>query len=371
MAAELAKHGFVRGVASSCVFRHESRDLQCVVHGDDFSFCGCEDDLKWVTAQMETSFMIKVVGQFGPDAHDLQEIRILNRILKWSGTGITYEADPRNAELLARDLGATGPAVTTAGVKPAKEEEEKPLEGVAVRQYRSGAARANYLAQDRPDLSFAAKELCRHMSAPTETNWAALLRIVRYLKAEPRVVYRYLWQKECSLSIYVDTDFAGCVKTRKSTSGGCAFRGGHLVKHWASTQRVLTLSSAEAELAGIVKGSTEGLGLRSLAADLGWTLALKVYTDSSAAIGICKRTGIGKVRHLATAQLWVQDRIWTKDSELYKVAGSDNPADMLTKHLARDTLDKHVAFAGLVRQTGRAESAPTINNLTTRATSEA
>ena len=133
-----------------------------------------------------------------------------------------------------------------------------------------------------------------------------------------------------------------------------------MVKHWSSTQRVVTLSSAEAELTGIVKGSTEGLGLRSLAADLGWTLALKVFTDSSAAIGICKRTGIGKVRHLATGQLWVQDRIRTKDFELFKVAGEDNPADMLTKHLTRETLDKHLNFAGMERQTGRAETAPMI-----------
>ena len=284
LAAELVKHGFVRGAASSCVFRHALRDLQCVVHGDDFTFCGCEADLKWATQQMETSFMIKIVGQLGPDAHDLQEIRILNRILRWTATGIDYEADPRHAELLARDLDPPGPSVSTAGVKPAKEEEEKPLAGMAVRQFRSGAARANYLAQDRADLSFAAKELCRRMSGPTEADWTALLRIVRYLKAEPRVIYKYLWQEDSTLSVYVDTDFAGCGKTRKSTSGGCAFRGSHMVKHWSSTQRVVTLSSAEAELTGIVKGSTEGLGLRSLAADLGWTLTLKVFTDSSVAM---------------------------------------------------------------------------------------
>ena len=48
--------------------------------------------------------------------------------------------------------------------------------------------------------------------------------------------------------------------------------GGHLAKHWASTQRVITLSSGEAELAGVVKGAAEALGLRSLGADLGWDL---------------------------------------------------------------------------------------------------
>jgi hypothetical protein len=314
---------------------------------------------------METSFMIKIVGQLGPDAHDLQEIRILNRILRWTETGIDYEADPRHAELLARDLDSSGPSVSTAGVKIAKEEEEKekPLVGMAIRQFRSGAARANYLAQDRVDVSFAAKELCRQMSDPTEKAWAALLRIVRYLRTEPRVIYKYQWQKDSAISVYVDTDFAGCIKTRKSTSGGCAFRGAHMVKHWSSTQRVVTLSSAEAELTGIVKGSTEGLGLRSLAEDFGWTTSLKIFTDSSAAMGICRRTGFGKVRHLATGQLWIQDRIRSKDIELYKVAGNDNPADMLTKHLARETLDKHLAFAGMKRQAGRAETAPTIDNL--------
>ena len=131
-----------------------------------------------------------------------------------------------------------------------------------------------------------------------------------------------------------------------------------MVKHWSSTQKAVTLSSAEAELAGIVKGSTDGLGLRSLAADLVWTSALKVFTDPSAAIGIRKRIGIGKVRHLATGQLWVQDRIRLKDFELFKVAGNDNPADMLTEHLARDVLDKHLTFAGMERKSGRADSAP-------------
>ena len=80
-------------------------------------------------------------------------------------------------------------------------------------------------------------------------------------------------------------------------------------------------------------------------------------------MGICKRTGIGKVRHLATGQLWVQDRIRTKDFELYKVAGDDNPADMLTKDLAREFLDKHMNFAGMERKTGRADTAPTIDCL--------
>ena len=135
--------------------------------------------------------------------------------------------------------------------------------------------------------------------------------------------------------------------------------GTHLIKHWASTQKVITLSSGEAELYGVVKGATEALGLRSLAQDLGiGTLEIHLHADSSAAIGICNRSGIGKVRHLATGLLWIQERIRSKDIKLYKVLGTENPADLLTKHLPRDAVDKHIATFQTFRQGGRAESAP-------------
>ena len=247
----------------------------------------------------------------------------------------------------------------TAGAKATKEESESTLlVGTAIKQFRSGAARANYLSLDRADLSSATKERCRRMAAPRESDWAALLRVVKYLKAEPRVAYRYRWQKGSDLRIYGDTGIAGCLQTRRSTSGGCAMRGSHLVKHWSSTQKVVTLSSGETELTGIVKGAVEGLGLRSLSADLGWDSKLRTYADSSAAIGICRLPGIGKVRHLATDQLWVQEWIRNKDFELYKVLGTERPADMMTKHVPRETLDTHLTFTDLHREAGRAMTAP-------------
>ena len=82
------------------------------------------------------------------------------------------------------------------------------------------------------------------------------------------------------------------------------FAGGHLLKHWSVTQKTFTLSSGEAELGGVVKAATEGIGLQSLAQDLGLDFSLQLYADSSAAIGICRRSGIGRVRHLEVGQLW-------------------------------------------------------------------
>ena len=65
LASELLKHGFVRGKASTCVFVHPTRDLRCVVHGDDFIFAGGDDDLTWIEARMHESFLIKIVGKLG------------------------------------------------------------------------------------------------------------------------------------------------------------------------------------------------------------------------------------------------------------------------------------------------------------------
>jgi hypothetical protein len=224
--------------------------------------------------------------------------------------------------------------------------------------FRSFAARANYLAMDRPDLSQATKELCRRMSAPKAADLQALGRVARYLVGAARVVYEYPWQHGPVLRAFSDSDFAGCVASRLSTSGGAALLGQHLLKHWASTQKKITLSSGEAELGAVVRGFSEVLGLQSVARDLGVELKPEVHADSSAAIGICNRSGIGKVRHLAVAQLWVQDLVRSKACRLYKVLGAENPADLMTKPLARAEIDGHLGRLGLSRASGRAETAP-------------
>ena len=153
----------------------------------------------------------------------------------------------------------------------------------------------------------------------------ALRRLAQYLAGTPRIVQRLPWQEAADIDLYSDTDFAGCPRTRRSTSPGVTMHGKHLVKHYSRTQKVVTLSSAEAELGGVVQGASEGLGTQSIARDLGITVTLTLWADSSAAIGICQRSGIGRVRHLAVGQLWVQERIRDKTLRLRKVAGEANP----------------------------------------------
>ena len=108
--------------------------------------------------------------------------------------------------------------------------------------------------------------------------------------------------------------------------------GSHCVKHWSSTQTSIALSSGEAEFAGVLRGAGQGLGYQALLKDLGVTVPLRVWTDSSAAIGICNRQGLGKLRHLDTHTLWTQQAVRTGRLDLRKVLGEENPADLLTTH---------------------------------------
>ena len=86
---------------------------------------------------------------------------------------------------------------------------------------------------------------------------------------------------------------------------------------------------------------------------------MRVWTDSTATICICRRQGLGKLRHIDTQCLWIQQRVRDGTIELVKVRGDDNPADLFTKHLqSRERIHSLLAFFGCVYTNGRAELAP-------------
>ena len=134
--------------------------------------------------------------------------------------------------------------------------------------------------------------------------------------------------------------------------------GSHLIKHWSATQTVIALSSGEAELSGITKGASHALGFQSLARDMGLELRLHIFSDAVAAIGICKRRGLGRVRHLHVADLWIQERLNTRYFLLSKVAGTANPADLLTTYVDKQAILRLLPLLGLHKEAGRAQTAP-------------
>ena len=135
--------------------------------------------------------------------------------------------------------------------------------------------------------------------------------------------------------------------------------GAHVIRTWSSTQPSVTLSSGEAEFYGLVKAAGAGLGHQSIMQDFGLKTPVRVWTDSSAAIGISTRSGLGKLRHLETHTLWVQEKVRTGAIEVRKVRGDVNPADLFTKHLpSKDKIHQLVKLFGCEYRSGRSEAAP-------------
>ena len=81
-----------------------------------------------------------------------------------------------------------------------------------------------------------------------------------------------------------------------------------------------------------------------------------MYADSSAALAVAKRKGAGKLRHINVSSLWIQERQDREDLELRKVLGTENLADLMTKYLTRESIDRCMGHMSQVRLAGRAEA---------------
>ena len=376
--------GYVQGKANPCLFHHKALGLSVMVHGDDFVAVGPRQHLADTRKTLEDKYKLKV-EMLGCGEGKVQEIRILNKVVRATAEGLELEADPRHSELVVQELGLqeakvspvpgskeearrpTTAATTTIPqkantkntqaridvesnldsiesarksvaddkggieivdeVKVEGDETEEKLDAAGSKLYRSVAARLNYLSPDRPDISYAVKEAARNMSAPTEADLRRLRKIGKYLLGRPRLVSKFAYQEMPSkVTTFTDSDWAGCARSAKSTSGGAVCMGEHVIKTYCKQQKVIALSSAEAELYAMVAASAETLALAAYARDLGLVLECELYCDSAAALGIAQRAGIGKVRHLRTQGLWVQEVRVSGRIVYKKVLGEKNPA---------------------------------------------
>ena len=169
------------------MFYHEDLNLVCAVHGDDFTVRGPKRSLDAFVEGMNKLYEFKIGGRLGPGDGDDKEGTILNRVVRWTARGLEYEADPRQGEKVLFELGLEGAnSLATPGLRPTSAQigDDAPLADDKHTLFRGVSARCNYLAADRPDIQFAAKEVCRFMSKPSTLSYDALRRLGRYLVGE-------------------------------------------------------------------------------------------------------------------------------------------------------------------------------------------
>ena len=151
-------------------------------------------------------------------------------------------------------------------------------------------------------------------------TWSVSRGSARYLAGKPRAKCWFRWQQSGELEAH---------------SAGVIMRGGHCLKVWTKKQQVVSLSSAESELYAAVNTASEGLGIQSVARDLGILFGLNLYLNASATMCLVNRRGLGKAKHVDMQNLWIQEASKASGFIKKKVGTSVNPADLMTKPLPK------------------------------------
>lgn len=169
-----------------------------------------------------------------------------------------------------------------------------PSEGVPLGDptlYRVIVGSLVYLTITRPDITYAVHIVSQFVSAPTTVHWAAVLRILRYLRG---ILYQsLLFPSSSSLELLAYSDaWAGDPTDRKSTTGYCVFLGDSLISWRSKKQSVVARSSAEAEYRAMATTTADIVWLRWILADLGISLPAPtpMYCDNKSAIQIARNS---------------------------------------------------------------------------------
>ena len=186
----------------------------------------------------------------------------------------------------------------------------------------------------RPDIAFAVGVVSRYMSNPGKKHWEAVKGIMRYLKATKslRICYE---SQDLSVRGYTDSDYAGDLDKRRSTSGYVFMLAGGAVSWQSRLQDCVTQSTTEAEYVAASEACKEAIWLGRLVADLGIKVEMpELHCDSQSAIQLAKNPVFhAKTKHIDVKYHFIREVLEDKQLQLVKVHTTDNPADLLTKGL--------------------------------------
>jgi hypothetical protein len=202
--------------------------------------------------------------------------------------------------------------------------------------YRSTVGALHYLSITRPDIAFAVNKVSQFSHAPRETYWAAVKRILRYLKHT--ISYGLLIQPSPSsqLVAFSDADWAGCPDDRKSTSGYCTFLGCNLLSWTVKKQPTVSRSSTEFEYKALANAAVELIWIQSLLKELGVFLptAPILYCDNIGATYLTSNPLFhARTKHIEIDYHFVRNRVAQKSLTVKFIPSKDQLADVLTKPL--------------------------------------
>jgi hypothetical protein len=221
-------------------------------------------------------------------------------------------------------------------------------------KYRSMVGSLRYLVNTRPDIAYAVGIVSRYMKEPRASHWVAIKQILRYLAGTVHFgcVYKRHDTSEPNLVGFSDSDLAGDVDDRRSTSGSVFMLGSSLVTWGSQKQRVVALSSCEAEYIANANTTCQGIWLSRLLGELLGIQApkVKLLVDNKSARALSKNPQHhDRSKHIDTRYNFICDCVERGEADIDHVSIRDQLADIVTKALGR------IRFVELRQQVGVVE----------------
>ncbi|GJU38308.1 retrovirus-related pol polyprotein from transposon TNT 1-94 [Tanacetum coccineum] len=195
--------------------------------------------------------------------------------------------------------------------------------------YRSKIGSLMYLTSSRPDLVQAVCYCARYQARPTQKHLKEVKRIFKYLKGTINMGLWYPKDSGFELTAFSDADHAGCLDTRKSTSGGIQFLGDKLVSWMSKKQNCTAMSSAEAEYVALSASCAQVMWMRTQLQDYGFNYnKIPLYCDSQSAIAIsCNPVQHSHTKHIHTRYHFIKEQVENDIIKLYFVRTEYQLAD--------------------------------------------
>jgi hypothetical protein len=219
--------------------------------------------------------------------------------------------------------------------------------------YRSIVGGLRYLVHTRLDICYAVGYLSRYMEAPTSEHWSAVKHLLRYIAGTKDHGCTYARQDvRARLVGYSDTDWAGDVDDRKSMSGVLYFLGSCPISWQSAKQKIVALSSCEAEYVAATAAACQGIWLRRLHDELLGRKhgAVELHVDNKSAIALMKNPVFhDRSKHIEIRYHFIRQCVDNKDINVQFVRTADQLSDILTKALGRIQFQELCRRIGIVK----------------------
>ena len=335
--------GFLRSEADTCLYslRRNGLKLLLVVVVDDLIYGGDDDMITWFKDTIDQRFKA---------THDGEAKWILGLKLRRNRTDrtLTVTQEVYAIDILNRfEMNDCKPSNTPLplGTELTRAPEFDRSKGINL-PYKELVGSLMYLAiGTRPDLAYSVSLLCRYMDGYSDQHWNAAKHVLRYLRNTISMGLTFRGSENPPvLTGFSDSDYAGCVDSRKSTTGYVFFLGGAPVSWTSSLQPIVATSSTYAEYIALCSSAQECMYLREVMTDMGIEVSSPtvVHEDNQGSIFLAKNPAFHKrSKHIEVRFHYVRECVSRNRLEIQYCPTEDMVADIFTKQLPVPAFCKH------------------------------